>query len=108
MRPKKITAHQRRESIERNNAGEAVAEVARTSGVDRATVHELPPWNMVEIGIVWIGGAARVNAIDAPRPHCFTGGSRELRYASNSGAALRPGPTLTRDPNSLTYRDCSS
>jgi hypothetical protein len=37
-----------------------------------------------------------VNAIDAARPHCFTGGSRKLRYASNSGAALRFGPTANK------------
>jgi DNA invertase Pin-like site-specific DNA recombinase len=40
-RPKKLTAHQRREAIDRVNAGEAVAEVARTFGVDRATVYRL-------------------------------------------------------------------
>jgi DNA invertase Pin-like site-specific DNA recombinase len=36
-RPKKLTAHQRREAIARINAGEAVADVARTFGVNRAT-----------------------------------------------------------------------
>jgi DNA invertase Pin-like site-specific DNA recombinase len=36
-RPKKLTAHQRQEAVERVAAGEAVAEVARTFGVDRAT-----------------------------------------------------------------------
>ena len=45
---------------------------------------------------------------NASRPHCFAGGSRELRYASNSGAALMPGPTPTGEPNSLTFRNCSS
>jgi DNA invertase Pin-like site-specific DNA recombinase len=40
-RPKKLSAHQRREAIDRINAGEAVAEVARTFGVDRATVYRL-------------------------------------------------------------------
>jgi DNA invertase Pin-like site-specific DNA recombinase len=42
-RPKKLSAHQRREAIDRINAGEAVAEVARTFGVDRATVYRLRP-----------------------------------------------------------------
>jgi DNA invertase Pin-like site-specific DNA recombinase len=42
-RPKKLTAHQRREAIDRINAGEAVAEVARTFGIDRATVYRLRP-----------------------------------------------------------------
>jgi DNA invertase Pin-like site-specific DNA recombinase len=42
-RPKKLTAHQRREAIERVDAGEAVAEVARTFGVDRAMVYRLMP-----------------------------------------------------------------
>jgi DNA invertase Pin-like site-specific DNA recombinase len=42
-RPKKLTPHQRREAVERVNAGEAVAEVARTFGVDRATVYRLKP-----------------------------------------------------------------
>jgi transposase-like protein len=37
------SAHQRREAIERINAGEAVAEVARTFAVDRATVYRLRP-----------------------------------------------------------------
>jgi DNA invertase Pin-like site-specific DNA recombinase len=42
-RPKKLSVHQRREAIDRINAGEAVAEVARTFGVDRATVYRLRP-----------------------------------------------------------------
>jgi DNA invertase Pin-like site-specific DNA recombinase len=42
-RPKKLSAHQRREAIDRINAGEAVAEVARTFGVDGATVYRLQP-----------------------------------------------------------------
>jgi DNA invertase Pin-like site-specific DNA recombinase len=42
-RPKKLSAHQRREAIERISAGEAVAEGARTFGVDRATVYRLTP-----------------------------------------------------------------
>jgi DNA invertase Pin-like site-specific DNA recombinase len=40
-RPKKLSAHQRHEAIERINAGEAVADVARTFGIDRATVYRL-------------------------------------------------------------------
>jgi DNA invertase Pin-like site-specific DNA recombinase len=42
-RPKKLSAHQRHEAIARINAGEAVADVARTFGVDRATVYRLKP-----------------------------------------------------------------
>jgi DNA invertase Pin-like site-specific DNA recombinase len=42
-RPKKLSAHQRREAIDRIDAGEAVAEVARTFGVDRATMYRLKP-----------------------------------------------------------------
>jgi DNA invertase Pin-like site-specific DNA recombinase len=42
-RPKKLSAHQRREAIDRIAAGEAVAEVARTFGVDRATVYRMMP-----------------------------------------------------------------
>ena len=42
-RPNKLTAHQRREAIERVSAGEAVADVARTFGVDRATMYRLRP-----------------------------------------------------------------
>jgi DNA invertase Pin-like site-specific DNA recombinase len=42
-RPKKLSAHQRREAIDRINAGEAVAEVARTFGIDRPTVYRLKP-----------------------------------------------------------------
>jgi hypothetical protein len=37
-RPKKVSAHQRREAMDRVEAGEAVVDVARTFGVDRATV----------------------------------------------------------------------
>jgi DNA invertase Pin-like site-specific DNA recombinase len=37
-RPKKLSTHQRHEAIPRINAGEAVADVARTLGVDRATL----------------------------------------------------------------------
>jgi DNA invertase Pin-like site-specific DNA recombinase len=42
-RPKKLSVHQRREAIERINAGEPVVEVARTFGVDRATAYRLRP-----------------------------------------------------------------
>jgi DNA invertase Pin-like site-specific DNA recombinase len=42
-RPKKPSAHQRREAIDRIAAGEAAAEVARTFGIDRATVYRLKP-----------------------------------------------------------------
>jgi DNA invertase Pin-like site-specific DNA recombinase len=40
-RPKKLSAHQRREAMDRIAAGEAVTNVARTFGVDRATVYRL-------------------------------------------------------------------
>jgi DNA invertase Pin-like site-specific DNA recombinase len=40
-RPKKLTAHQRREALDRIAAGEAVAEVARTFGIDRANACRL-------------------------------------------------------------------
>jgi DNA invertase Pin-like site-specific DNA recombinase len=42
-RPQKLTPHQRREAIARLNAGEAVIEVARSYGIDRATVYRLQP-----------------------------------------------------------------
>jgi DNA invertase Pin-like site-specific DNA recombinase len=42
-RPKKLSPHQRREAIDRLNAGEAVADIARTFGIDRATVYRLTP-----------------------------------------------------------------
>jgi DNA invertase Pin-like site-specific DNA recombinase len=42
-RPKKLSPHHRREAIDRIAAGEAVAEVARTFGIDRATVYRLKP-----------------------------------------------------------------
>jgi DNA invertase Pin-like site-specific DNA recombinase len=42
-RPKKLSPHQRREAMDRIAAGEAVAEVARTFGIDRATVYRLKP-----------------------------------------------------------------
>jgi DNA invertase Pin-like site-specific DNA recombinase len=40
-RPKKLAALQRRGALDRIDAGEAVAEVARTFGIDRATVYRL-------------------------------------------------------------------
>jgi DNA invertase Pin-like site-specific DNA recombinase len=40
-RPRKLSPHQRREAIDRLNAGEAVADIARTFGIDRATVYRL-------------------------------------------------------------------
>jgi DNA invertase Pin-like site-specific DNA recombinase len=40
-RPTKLTPHQRREAIERLNVGEAAADIARTYGIDRATVYRL-------------------------------------------------------------------
>ena len=40
-RPAKLSPHQRREAIERLNAGEAITEIARTFGIDRATVYRL-------------------------------------------------------------------
>jgi DNA invertase Pin-like site-specific DNA recombinase len=42
-RPMKLSPHQRREAMDRIAAGEAVAEVARTFGIDRATVYRLKP-----------------------------------------------------------------
>jgi DNA invertase Pin-like site-specific DNA recombinase len=42
-RPKKLSVHQRREAIDRIAAGEAVAKVARTFGIDRASVYRLKP-----------------------------------------------------------------
>jgi DNA invertase Pin-like site-specific DNA recombinase len=40
-RPLKLSAHQRREAIERLNAGDSVVDVASTYGVDRATMYRL-------------------------------------------------------------------
>jgi DNA invertase Pin-like site-specific DNA recombinase len=40
-RPLKLSPHQRREAIERLDAGETVVDVARTFGVDRATLYRL-------------------------------------------------------------------
>jgi DNA invertase Pin-like site-specific DNA recombinase len=40
-RPLKMTAHQRREALQRMDAGESVVELARTFGVDRATLYRL-------------------------------------------------------------------
>jgi DNA invertase Pin-like site-specific DNA recombinase len=42
-RAKKVSAYQRREAIDRIAAAEAVADVARTFGIDRATVYRLKP-----------------------------------------------------------------
>lgn len=42
-RPLKLTPHQKREALERVNAGDAVVDVARTYGVDRATIYRLQP-----------------------------------------------------------------
>jgi len=40
-RPLKLSVHQRREAIERLHAGDAVVDVARTFGVDRATLYRM-------------------------------------------------------------------
>jgi DNA invertase Pin-like site-specific DNA recombinase len=40
-RPLKLSHHQRREAVERLDAGESVVDVARTFGVDRATLYRL-------------------------------------------------------------------
>ena len=40
-RPPKMTAHQRREALRRVNAGESIVDLARTFGVDRATLYRL-------------------------------------------------------------------
>ena len=40
-RPPKMTAHQRREALHRMNAGEPIVDLARTFGVDRATLYRL-------------------------------------------------------------------
>jgi DNA invertase Pin-like site-specific DNA recombinase len=40
-RPVKLSAHQRREALQRMDAGESVVELARTFGVDRATLYRL-------------------------------------------------------------------
>jgi DNA invertase Pin-like site-specific DNA recombinase len=40
-RPLKLSANQRREAIERLNAGDAVVDVARTFGMDRATLYRM-------------------------------------------------------------------
>ena len=40
-RPLKLSPHQRREALERLNAGDSVVDVANTYGVDRATLYRL-------------------------------------------------------------------
>jgi DNA invertase Pin-like site-specific DNA recombinase len=40
-RPLKLSPHQRREALKRLGDGESVVDVARTFGVDRATVYRL-------------------------------------------------------------------
>jgi len=40
-RPREMSHHQRREALERLDAGESVVDVARTFGVDRATLYRL-------------------------------------------------------------------
>ena len=40
-RPPKMTAHQRREALRRMNAGESIVDLARTFGVDQATLYRL-------------------------------------------------------------------
>jgi DNA invertase Pin-like site-specific DNA recombinase len=52
-RPLKLSAHQRREAIERLDAGDAVVDVARTFGVDRATCigcERMRPSKAIEAG----------------------------------------------------------
>jgi DNA invertase Pin-like site-specific DNA recombinase len=40
-RPPKMSAHQRREALQRMDAGESMVELARTFGVDRATLYRM-------------------------------------------------------------------
>jgi DNA invertase Pin-like site-specific DNA recombinase len=40
-RPPKMSAHQRREALQRMDAGESIVDLARTFGVDRATMYRL-------------------------------------------------------------------
>ena len=40
-RPSKLTAHQRREAIARRDAGETLADIARTFGVSHTTIGRL-------------------------------------------------------------------
>jgi DNA invertase Pin-like site-specific DNA recombinase len=40
-RPLKLSAHQRREALLRMDAGESVVDLARTFGVDRATLYRM-------------------------------------------------------------------
>jgi DNA invertase Pin-like site-specific DNA recombinase len=40
-RPLELSSHQRREAIERLDAGDAVMDVARSFGVDRATLYRM-------------------------------------------------------------------
>jgi DNA invertase Pin-like site-specific DNA recombinase len=40
-RPPKLTAHQQREALQRMDAGESVVDLARTFGVDRATLYRM-------------------------------------------------------------------
>jgi DNA invertase Pin-like site-specific DNA recombinase len=40
-RPLKMTAHQRREALQRMDAGESMVDLARTFGVDRATLYRM-------------------------------------------------------------------
>ena len=42
-RPTKLSPHQRREAIDRLNAGEHIADIARSYGIDRATVYRRQP-----------------------------------------------------------------
>jgi DNA invertase Pin-like site-specific DNA recombinase len=40
-RPPKMSAHQRREALQRMDAGESMVDLARTFGVDRATLYRM-------------------------------------------------------------------
>jgi hypothetical protein len=40
-RPSKLTAHQKREAIARRDAGETLADIARTFGVSHTTIGRL-------------------------------------------------------------------
>jgi transposase-like protein len=40
-RPAKLSAHQRQEALQRMDAGESMVDLARTFGVDRATLYRM-------------------------------------------------------------------
>jgi DNA invertase Pin-like site-specific DNA recombinase len=55
-RPPVLTAHQRKEALQRLAAGETQADIARSYGVSQSLISRLPPRPFLMAGVAGVGG----------------------------------------------------